>query len=101
MVRDENNNNGFTGVLARKGRSRKMYHPPVNMTGELVTTDMEKVKVVSIFFASIFNNNLSSHISQDLEIQDRPWEKLSHSHHRRGLCLRPHEEPGHKLWDPT
>ena len=47
---------------------------PINKTGDLATTDMEKAEVVHDgFFASVFTGNHSSHISQVPEPQGRDW----------------------------
>ncbi|KAK4819765.1 hypothetical protein QYF61_011365, partial [Mycteria americana] len=48
----KNNKKGFSGTLGRKGQLTKMYPcltPPVNKTGGLVTTDMEKAEELNKF----------------------------------------------------
>jgi len=47
--------------------------PPVSKTGELMAISVEKVEVLSNFFASVFDDNLSFHISQAPEPQGKDW----------------------------
>lgn len=64
---------------AKKEDERKCTHhtfphhtsPLINKTGKLVATIMEKAEILSNFFTSASNSNLSSYISQAPEPQDR------------------------------
>lgn len=51
---------------ARKGRGKMMYHPPPLIDNTKIVTS-EKAEVFYLFFASVFNRNLSSHISEASE----------------------------------
>jgi len=43
-------------------------------TGKVATQDMEKVEVLSDFFASVFTDKCSSHTAQVAEGKGRDWE---------------------------
>lgn len=59
-------------MTARKRSTKKVYPSTVNVTGKLVT--MEKAEELNSF-ASVFNGNLSSHISQVDGLQGRDWRR--------------------------
>ncbi|KAK4815066.1 hypothetical protein QYF61_015350 [Mycteria americana] len=75
----KNNRKSFYRCVGQKRKMKENAHPtpphptPINKAGEIVATIMEKAEVLSNFFASVFSGNLSSHMSQAPEPQDRDW----------------------------
>lgn len=47
----------------------------VNVTGKLITNDMEKAKVLSALFTLIFTSKPSLEVSQILETRAKVWNK--------------------------
>jgi len=56
LARNVKSNKGFYRYASQKRKST----PLVNMNGNLVSTDEDKVEVLNNFFASVFTGNLSS-----------------------------------------
>lgn len=78
-----------TRTLAKKGRL-KSVPPLLNKIAELVTTDMEKAKVLNNFLPSVFTGN---HSSQKLQLTSAtrrwwPWRRMRWRRRRSGCSAR-------------
>ncbi|KFQ61696.1 hypothetical protein N334_12538, partial [Pelecanus crispus] len=64
LARDvKNNEKGFYRYVYQKRKVKESIPLLMNKNGDLVSTDEEKAEVLSNFFASFFNGNLSPHPS--------------------------------------
>ncbi|GAB0202857.1 mitochondrial enolase superfamily member 1 [Grus japonensis] len=73
LARDvKDNKKSFYRYVSDKRRTREDVGPLWNVTGDLITQNMEKAEVLNDFFASVFTGTCLSHTAQVTEGRD--WE---------------------------
>jgi len=65
----------FFKYISRKWKTRENVGPLLNEVGALVTEDTEKMQLLNVFFASVFNAEACPQASLSLEIREEAWRK--------------------------
>lgn len=79
LVRDmKGNKKGIPRRMSSKRRGRENVGVPLNGTEELVTKDMEKVKVLHAFFTLVFTSHIFLQESEAAETSGKPRARKSY-----------------------
>ena len=75
LGRDVKDKKGFYKHIGDKKKTKENVSPLLNKTGQLVTQDIEKAKVVSDVFVSVFTSKTSLQESQIPDTRGKGWSE--------------------------